>query len=108
MVVEWDRVVSDRTMNCGDSRELLTNTYDFPGIAGGPDVTPEFVIAMAQCASPEELPMLVAWTRQTFQQGTPAGLICTTSHEMSPGVEVLTAGCPGVCSPQGFISSASG
>ena len=53
---EWDQFVLDRTMNCGDSRELLTNTYDFPGIAGGLDVTPEFVIAIAQCASPEELP----------------------------------------------------
>ena len=65
--------MSDRTMNCGDSRELLTNTYDFPGIAGGPDVTPKFVTEMAQCASPEELPTLVVWTQHTFFAGNSGG-----------------------------------
>ena len=63
MLEEWNRVMLDQTMNCGDSRELRTSTCDFMGIVGGPDVTREILIAMAQSASPEELPTLVAWVR---------------------------------------------
>ena len=37
---EWDRVVLDRSVNFGISRELLSNICASPGIAGGPDVTP--------------------------------------------------------------------
>ena len=33
-----DRVVLDQSVNCGDSRELLSNTCDLTGIAGGPNV----------------------------------------------------------------------
>ena len=36
--------------------ELLTSTCDLLEIAGGPDVTWEVLIAMAQSISPEELP----------------------------------------------------
>ena len=57
---EWDRIVLDRSVNCGDSRELLSNTCDLTGIAGEPNVMPEFIIAVVQCASREELPTLVA------------------------------------------------
>ena len=35
MLEEWNRVTLDQTMNCGDSRILLTSTCDFLGIAGG-------------------------------------------------------------------------
>ena len=85
---ECGQVVLDRFVNCGDSRELLSDTCDFPGIAGGPNVTREVMIALAY-ASREELPTLMACLQQSVQQETPAELARNTSPVMPPDVEVL-------------------
>ena len=40
------RDILDQTVNWGDSRELLTSTSDFLGIAGSLGITPEAPVAM--------------------------------------------------------------
>ena len=67
------REILDQTVNCGDSRELLTSTSDFPGIAGSPDITSEDTVAMVRNTPLVEPAMLDALAREILDQTVNCG-----------------------------------
>ena len=69
---EWDRVVSDWSVNCAGLRELLPDAGECSGVAREPRITSEVVNVLAQFISREELPPLVARLKQSAPQENPA------------------------------------
>ena len=54
------REILDQTVNCGDSRELLTDTSEFPGITESPGIMSEARVAMVRNIPLEEPTLLEA------------------------------------------------
>ena len=81
--VEWDRAVSDRSVNCACFPELLLCAGNCLGIAVELRITSEVVSVLAQIIYREGLPPLVACLKQSAQQVNRAELVRIQKYDGS-------------------------